>query len=410
MLYQYSKTSALSAAHGICSDLFPSAFQFHSPTMPTKEALAEFIQQPISRDMVNYLALKAKEVIRCESHVEDVPTPPSTPPQASGSDSDSDSESTLPPLEVFISSIIERSHVQVSTLMTSLVYLARLRKRLPPVAKGMKCTVHRIFLASLILSAKNLNDSSPKNKHWARYTCVKGYEGFGFSLTEVNLMEKQLLFLLDWDLNLTENDLFEHFDFFLVPIHKRQLESRPREQNLVVAPEQNISNGIQTTTKDERSLRNTSIYQTVHRHNKTINPAPTPTPPRTPARETRSRSVSRSRAPSASVSQRNCTERSRSRSTQRGPSYYPGSLACEDSPPPSSQIPELYRSGTSLSMYSDESSPVLPSPSAVYQVHCLVDTDKLSPKATGGKPTKKRTNMFSRWLSGEKTRTPHIRP
>jgi G1/S-specific cyclin PLC1 len=82
----------------------------------------------------------------------------------------------------------------------------------------LKCTVHRIFLAALILAAKNLNDSSPKNKHWAEYSNVRGFEPFGFSRTEVNLMEKQLLFLLDWDLNICEDDLYRHFDPFLAPI------------------------------------------------------------------------------------------------------------------------------------------------------------------------------------------------
>jgi len=102
--------------------------------------------------------------------------------------------------------------------MTSLVYLERLKQKLPPVAKGLRCTVHRIFLAALILSAKFLNDSSPKNKHWAEYSNVRGFEPFGFSRTEVNLMEKQLLFLLDWDLNISEDDLYTHLDPFLAPI------------------------------------------------------------------------------------------------------------------------------------------------------------------------------------------------
>jgi len=73
-------------------------------------------------------------------------------------------------------------------------------------------------LAALILSAKYLNDSSPKNKHWAEYSHVRGYEPFGFSRTEVNLMEKQLLFLLEWDLNIDEQDLYTHLDPFLAPI------------------------------------------------------------------------------------------------------------------------------------------------------------------------------------------------
>jgi hypothetical protein len=101
--------------------------------------------------------------------------------------------------------------------MSTLVYLNRLKSRLQPMAKGLRCTTHRIFLASLILAAKYLNDSSPKNKHWANYS-VMGYSSFGFSRTEVNLMEKQLLSLLDWDLRITEEDLYRELDVFLAPI------------------------------------------------------------------------------------------------------------------------------------------------------------------------------------------------
>lgn len=111
--------------------------------------------------------------------------------------------------------------------MTSLVYLARLGARLPPWATYTPCSGHRIFLASVMVAAKVLNDMRPKNKQWTRYAVVKGYPWFEFTLRDVNLMERQFLSLLDWDIQVIEDDLFEHFEPLLAPIRWRKQPRQP---------------------------------------------------------------------------------------------------------------------------------------------------------------------------------------
>jgi len=194
------------------------------------KALDNFVYTKVDREMIRFLATAASEVIQCDPTMMPSPTveassgreqQPTAPPKVVKCE-----DGGLPTLEAFISQLVVSSNVQVPTLMSTLVYLRRLKSRLQPNAKGLRCTTHRIFLAALILAAKYLNDSSPKNKHWASYTNMSSSAyNFGFSRTEVNLMEKQLLCLLDWDLRITEEDLYRELDHFLAPI-RRDIEVR----------------------------------------------------------------------------------------------------------------------------------------------------------------------------------------
>lgn len=193
-------------------------------------ALQKLISSRVDSRMIRHLASATETVIPCDKNMMPapprrpagsaaLPTPPTTPELRAVSPADP----TLPTLEQFIRRLVESSNVQAATLLPALVYLYRLRDRLQPMSRGLRCTSHRIFLACLVLAAKFVNDISPKNKHWARYTTLETPAGhkFGFCTSEVNLMEKQLLQLLDWDLRVEEAEMVEAWGAYMAPVKEK---------------------------------------------------------------------------------------------------------------------------------------------------------------------------------------------
>lgn len=210
------------------------------------KALNVFIQMPVSEDMVRKLVSATLQVIQCQDEK-------SGTKAASGK--------ALPSLMTFISKLVKYTNVYTGTLMSTLVLLERLKLKLPQNAQGLACTRHRVFLSCLILASKFHNDLSPKNVHWAKYT-----DGL-FSLKDVNLMERQLLFLLNWNVKVSNEDMVFHLNKLLVPIkddlvraakmkkflHSQQQAAALRPQvlskeNLDVAPRTAISRSSSTTS------------------------------------------------------------------------------------------------------------------------------------------------------------------
>ncbi|ORX53152.1 hypothetical protein DM01DRAFT_1390991 [Hesseltinella vesiculosa] len=147
-----------------------------------QQRLLELIHRPVSSRLVQYVTQQARLVIPCQ-----MTGTPSMP--------------MLPSLGSFIQSLIKRSCVKPGTLLATLVFLERLQRRLAHLARGMPCTCHRVFLATLIVASKSLHDTSPKNKHWARYAVH-------FTVSEINLMEQQLLTLMVSKLRSSQRPFF----------------------------------------------------------------------------------------------------------------------------------------------------------------------------------------------------------
>lgn len=165
-----------------------------------KKALEVLMKSPVTDDMIKYLTTATLKVLPQNNY----PSPPNSP--------NSRNKDHLPSLMTFISRLVRYTNVYTPTLLATVCYLNKLRRILPRDATGLPSTIHRLFLACLILSSKFHNDSSPKNVHWARYT-----DGL-FSLEDINLMERQLLQLLDWDIRVTQDDLILDLRTLLEPI------------------------------------------------------------------------------------------------------------------------------------------------------------------------------------------------
>ncbi|KAF1801066.1 cyclin [Mucor lusitanicus] len=143
------------------------------------------IDRPASNHLLAHISHQASLVIPCHHLHENYKSP-------------------IPPLPTFVSLLAKRSCARTGTLLASLVLLDRLRQRLAQFARGMPCTCQRIFLATLIVTTKILHDTSPKNKHWTKYAVY-------FTLPEINLMEKQLLALMNYQLVISEKDMYYSF-------------------------------------------------------------------------------------------------------------------------------------------------------------------------------------------------------
>lgn len=109
--------------------------------------------------------------------------------------------SPVVPLRTFIQEVLKRSRTTYSTLQTALFYLFRARPKiiehLQQQQKSWKHNAYiscgrRMFLASLVVASKFVQDKTYRNSAWAKIA--------GLPVTEINTAERYFLSLMDYRL------------------------------------------------------------------------------------------------------------------------------------------------------------------------------------------------------------------
>ncbi|KAG9387054.1 Cyclin [Pyrenophora tritici-repentis] len=163
-------------------------------------------------------------------------------------------EACIPFIDDFVLYVTIRSYTTVPELMMSLIYLSWFRNRLPPSVTGRSSTPHRVFLAALMLAHKVHNDDSANNTCWADLSVIPECSFAGFSKVEVNLMERQFLAGLDWNL---------HINVDVYDLLSREAEGVRSLERLRKA-RQRRNPGSNLNLQIYPQLRNFSLNRSVH--------------------------------------------------------------------------------------------------------------------------------------------------
>ncbi|KAJ3722965.1 hypothetical protein C8R42DRAFT_695618 [Lentinula raphanica] len=156
----------------------------HSPV------LLQLIDVKLSKELIDY-------IVDCVADTVDFAM--GRPPHSRGRTQSRRSE--LAKFTTFVSDVLTRAEVSTPVVLASLAYIDRAKPHLHIALE--EWALERVFLGALIVASKYLNDSTLKNVHWALCTGV-------FGKRDVGRIEREFLDVLDWELNISEDDVLSH--------------------------------------------------------------------------------------------------------------------------------------------------------------------------------------------------------
>lgn len=135
-------------------------------------------------------------------------------------------------MEQFITQLVVRSGVPTTTLISTLIYLSRLRHR---IAFTDWEVTHRTFLACLILATKYMGSTASTSAQWAAWSFMyRGPFSVHFGVSDVERMERDVFFVLQCDVDITNHDFGNWLDPFLAPIQMEITKQRESVEGWVL--------------------------------------------------------------------------------------------------------------------------------------------------------------------------------
>jgi len=110
------------------------------PMLAHSPQLVRLMSSRVSPEMIRYMVCQMVKIIRIEGEelpaAPGIPTPPQTPHKVTFADQVNPPAQRLMPLEEFITRLVNGANVQVSTFLSTLIYLKRLYQKIPAASKG----------------------------------------------------------------------------------------------------------------------------------------------------------------------------------------------------------------------------------------------------------------------------------
>lgn len=175
----------------------------------------------------------------------------------------------LPPLNEFIKDFYKKSHQKqfpCAVKLFTLLYLLRLKSKLPDNARGGYDTPYRLFLAAVLTSSKYLSETGTG----LTSTTLSYLTHHLYSPKEINRMERSFLGLIRYDLWVSDQDIQSFMNLYgdLLKIDINHVNLPEHGSNIINTARCLLNNTSTTTT-----TTTTSIHHHLHHNttNTTIN-------------------------------------------------------------------------------------------------------------------------------------------